>query len=604
MSRDRYENVRLVSALTLLFLGLYWLDTPLSPAVEKVAAPPSTQNQQNRDIAFHEVTKHAWIQFQHINGATAEKYMPETMGSGGLFFDYDNDGWPDLFLVNGGSLVDGQLARRAQPALYRNNGNGTFSDASVQSGIRSKAYGMGACAADYNNDGWVDIYLTSFGQNALYRNNGDGTFRDVSREAGVALNSWSTSCAFGDIDNDGDLDLFVANYVDFSMSNNKYCGDHIRNVRAYCHPNVYNGLPSVLYRNNGNGTFADVSRKAGVYTTVGKALGVVFGDYNNDGWIDIYVANDSVPNFLYRNRGDGTFAEGGVFAGVAVNRAGLPEAGMGTDMADYDNDGLLDIFVTNLDMETNTLYRNLGQGLFEDVTSESGHGEPSLRFVGFGTAFVDYDNDGYLDVVVANGHILDNATYFRDNITYAQRNLLFRNRGAGTFAEVSSRAGPGFALEKVSRGLAAADFDNDGDVDLLITNNGQTADLLRNDGGNQHNSLLVRLVGTKSNRDAVGARLTLIVGSMTQTREVKAGSSYLGQNELRAHFGLGQAARIDRLEVRWPSGTVERFERLEANQIVTIVEGRGIVRAQPFRRGHLGAAPGDSDDMGPTRVRR
>lgn len=572
---------------------LTWLGAVLLLAAAPMVAPPPAGGENSQEgprapeietVAprFQNVTRQAGIQFEHSNGATREKYMPETMGAGGLFFDYNNDGWLDIFLVDSGSLVDEDLAREARSVLYRNNGDGTFSDVTSESGIRNLAYGMGACSADYDNDGWVDLYLTNFGPNILYRNLGDGRFADVTEKSGVASSLWATSCAFGEIDNDGHLDLYVTNYVDFALDNNKFCGDYNQGVRAYCHPNVYNGLPDVLYRNNGDGTFTDITSEAGVYTSAGKGLGVVFGDYNNDGWSDIYVANDSVPNFLYRNQGDGTFEEVGLVAGVAVNGDGRPEAGMGTDMGDYDNDGLLDIIATNLDMETNTLYRNTGEGLFRDVTSQSGHGEPSLHFVGFGTAFFDYDNDGDLDVVVVNGHILDNPSFFRDNVTYEQRNLLFRNEGRKKFQEVGVPSGPGFALVKVSRGLAVGDLDNDGDLDLLISNNGQTADLLRNDGGSSNNSLVVKTVGTKSNRDGVGARLMLKIGARTQLREVKAGSSYLSQNDLRVHFGLGRSTRIDRLELRWPSGTVETWNNLEANQILTVVEGEGIIRREPF----------------------
>ncbi len=533
-------------------------------------------------IIFEEGTEAAGLRFEHLNGATPDKYMPETMSGGGLFFDFDNDGWLDIFLVNSGSLVDAEVAARAHPALYRNNANGTFREVTAGSGLEHRGYDMGACAADYDNDGWVDLYVTSVAANVLYHNSGDGTFSDVTETAGVGSSLWSTSCAFADTDNDGDLDLYVVSYVDFAVHNNKFCGDLERGVRAYCHPHAYNGLPDILYRNNGDGTFTDITREAGLYTTAGKGLGVVFGDFNADGWIDIYVANDSVPNFLYHNRGNGTFEEVGLWTGVAVNAAGRAEASMGTDAADYDNDGWVDLFVTNLDMETNTLYRNAGQGFFSDVTVESGQGEPSLRYVGFGAAFLDFDNDGDLDVIVANGHIIDNINEFRSNVTYAERNLLFQNEGKGVFKEVGRSAGSGLALEKVSRALAVGDVDNDGDLDVLIVNNGQTADLLRNEGGNNRNSLQVRTVGTKSNRDGVGARLLLTVDGTTYRREVKAGSSYLGQNDRRVHFGLGHAQRVDRLEVRWPTGRTDVMENLGANQIVTVVEGKGVTRAEPY----------------------
>jgi tetratricopeptide (TPR) repeat protein len=534
------------------------------------------------EVLFREVTSQAGIHFHHINGATPEKYMPETMGSGCLFFDYNDDGWIDIFLVNGGSLVDAKLAAAGHSALFRNNADGTYSDVTQRAGLKNPGYGMGACAADYDNDGRKDLYLANFGTNVLYHNNGDGSFTDVTEKAGVGFSSWGSSCAFADINNDGYLDLFVVNYVDFGLSNNKFCGSLVEGLRSYCHPNVYRGLPNVLYRNNGNGTFTDITREAGVFTRTGKGLGIAFGDYDNDGWADAYVANDSVPNFLYRNFGNGTFSEVGLSTGVAVDENGLPKAGMGIDWGDYDNDGLLDIYVTNLNSETNTLYRNNGGGLFTDVTWQAGLGEPTLPFVGFGTAFLDYDNDGHLDIVVANGHILDNVSLSRDNLTYAQRNLLFHNEGNGTFREMGLSAGPGMALEKVSRGLAVGDVDNDGDLDLLINNCNQTADLLLNENRTRNHWLIVKLVGTRSNRDGIGTRLKVVASGLTQVREIKAGSSYQSQNDIRAHFGLGKTAKIDRLELRWPSGTSQVLKDMQADQILTIREGTGITGRGPY----------------------
>jgi hypothetical protein len=531
---------------------------------------------------FRDITVQSGIDFRHVNGATPDKYMPETMGSGAVFFDFNNDGYVDIFLVNSGSLVDKQLSSEAQSRLYRNNGDGTFTDVTSESGIVVHGYGMGACAADYDNDGWEDLYITAFGQNALYHNNRDGKFTDVSAKAGVDLNSWSTSCAFGDINNDGYVDLFVTNYVDFSLHNNKYCGDYVRGVRAYCHPNVYNGLSDKLYRNNGDGTFTDITRKAGIETNLGKGLGVVFGDYNNDGWIDIFVANDSVPNFLFANQGDGTFKEMALWAGVAVNGNGNPGAGMGIDVGDYDNDGWLDVFVTHLDLEAHTLYRN-DHGIFLD-SYESGVGQPSLPFVGFGTAFFDYDNDGLLDLVAANGNVLDNASHFRQSASYAQRKLLFHNEGKGVFKEVGLSSGAAFTVQMVGRGLAVGDIDNDGSLDLLVSNNGQRPELLHNEAGDGNNAILIRTVGTKSNRDGVGARLKLSIGTQTQMREVKAGSSYLSQSDLRVHFGLGKAEHADRLEVRWPSGIVDSMQSVHPNCVLTIVEGEGIVHRESFRK--------------------
>jgi len=371
--------------------------------------------------------------------------------------------------------------------------------------------------------------------------------------------------------------------VDFSVSNNKYCvysGD----TRVYCHPNVYNGLGNVLYHNNGDGTFTDVSRQAGIYRTDGKGLGVVIGDYDNDGWADIFVANDSTPNFLFHNKGKGVFEEVALRSGVAVGNDGQPLAGMGVDMADIDADGLLDIFVTNLDRQTHSLYRNLGKGLFANVTFESGVAEATLPFVGFGAVFFDYDNDTDLDLAIANGDVIDNISLFRDSTSYGQRKLLLRNDGTGKFKDVSLASGPGFTLKKPGRSLSTADIDNDGDLDLLIGNVGQTPDLLRNDGGNRLNSLLIRTLGSKSNRDGIGARLKLMVGGKVLIREVKAGSSYLSQSDLRVHFGMGQAGRAQRLEIRWPSGTVDVLQDVEANQILTITEGRGVTGRTSLRR--------------------
>jgi enediyne biosynthesis protein E4 len=535
-------------------------------------------------VTFSDAAKQAGINFKHENGASPHKYLPETMGSGALIFDYDNDGWPDIFLVNGGSFVDSAAASAARHRLYQNNRDGTFKDTTASSGILVSGFGMGACSADYDNDGWPDLYVTAVEANRLYRNNGNGTFTDVTAKAGVGGNGlWSSSCAFADIDNDGDVDLYVANYVDFTVKNNKYCSA-MQNIRTYCHPNVYKPVPHVLYRNNGDGTFTDITKEAGVYRTDGNGLGVVFGDYDNDGWTDIYVANDSVPNFLFHNKGKGIFEEVGFRAGVSVGGEGRPLAGMGTDMADIDGDGLLDIIVTNLDRETHSLYRNFGKGLFSNVTFESGVGQATLPFVGFGVAFLDYDNDSDLDIAIANGDIIDNVSQFRDNTTHEQRNLLLQNDGTGRFHDVGPASGPGFALKKVSRTLVVGDLDNDGDLDILIGNNGQTADLLRNDGGNRNNSLLIRATGTKSNRDGIGARLKLTVGGKTLIRHIKAGSSYQGQNDLRVHFGLEKALQADRLEILWPSGLVDTVEAIKANQIITVTEGRGVTRQEAFRR--------------------
>jgi len=439
---------------------------------------------------------------------------------------------------------------------------------------------MGACAADYDNDDRVDLFVTNLGPDVLYHNDGHGAFTDVTRRAGVGSNLLGASCAFADIDNDGDVDLFVANYVDPDPS--KVCGD--ARARAYCRPDVYAGVPSALYRNNGDGTFTDVTKTSGLDRSDGKALGVVFADYDSDGRVDLFVANDLTRNFLYHNEGNGVFKEVGLPAGVAVASDGRVRAGMGTDVGDYDGDGKLDLVVTNFESEAHSVFRNLGGGLFADGTFESGLGPATLPFLGFGVAFLDYDNDTDLDLVIANGHVLDNTSLFKSMSKYAQRNLLLRNEGHGRFTEVGRQSGPGFALEKVSRTVVTGDIDNDGDLDLLVSNNGQSADLLRNDTEGLGNALRVKLRGRQSNRDGIGALVVATVGSRRLVREVRAGSSYLGQHDVRVHFGLGRASVVDRLDVRWPSGRVDVLKAIASQQDVTVAEGAGIVDSHPLNR--------------------
>jgi len=535
-------------------------------------------------VRFADAAASAGLGVRHVNGASPERHLPEIMGSGALFFDFDNDGWLDLFLVDGGSLVDESVAARARHRLFRNRGDGTFADVTAASHIVHTQYGMGACAADIDNDGWIDLYVTNYGPNVLYRNNHDGTFTDVTRRAGVGDARWGASCAFADFDRDGRIDLFVVNYVDARVDANPFCGDTAAHLRVYCHPLNFKPLASVVYRNNGDGTFTDVSAQWGVAARRGNGLGVVAGDYDDDGWPDVFVANDTTPNFLYHNEGGRRFSERALLSGVAVAADGRPRAGMGTDLGDYDGDGRLDLFVTNHELEMHTLFRNLGGGLFADMTVPSGVGAATLPFVGFGAAFVDVDNDGDLDLAVANGHVMNDSGHFRPGSKEAQRKLLFRNDGGGRFTEVSARAGPGFAGEQVGRTLIAGDIDNDGDIDLLVTNNGGTVDLLRNETGSHGNAVLVRLVGSRSNRSGIGARVRAVSGGITEVREVKAGSSYLGQNDLRVHVGLGRRTRIDRLEVRWPAGATEAVENVAANQILTITEGRGVTARAPLAR--------------------
>jgi len=531
---------------------------------------------------FVDIARQAGVLFHHTSGASSEKHLVETMGSGGLFFDYDGDGWIDIFLVDGGSVADATVDRRAHHRLYHNRGNGSFEDVTERSGIQHRAYGMGACSGDYDGDGRPDLYITNYGPNALYHNRGGGVFEDVTATAHVGDPRWSTGCAFADLDGDGDLDLWVVNYVDADRAHSPYCGDARRGLRFYCHPLKYDPLPSTVYRNDGGGVFTDVSAASGVGALKSNGLGIVIGDYDDDGRPDVFVANDTMPNFLFHNAGGLRFTETGLVSGIALASDGRARAGMGIDTGDYDGDCRLDLVVTNLDFEMHTLDRGLGRGLFGYATIESGIGFPTLPFVGFGVAFLDFDNDGQLDIAIANGHILDNAPQFRAGSTYLQRKLLFRNTTLRRFEEVGRTSGPAFAVEKVGRGLAIGDIDNDGDLDVLVTNNGQDVELLRNDGGNRGNALLVRLRGAAANTDGIGARIRLTAGSRTQMRDVKAGSSYLSQNDLRAHFGLGTAARADRIEVRWPSGRTDTVSGVAANQIITIEEGRGIVAAQAF----------------------
>jgi hypothetical protein len=549
-------------------------------SITGVIAVTSLRAQSN--VTFENVAKAVGITFTHVNGASPEKYLVETMGSGAAFLDYDNDGWLDLFVVDGGSVAAAGKST-ARHRLFHNEGQGLFKDVTAASGIVHRDYGMGACAGDVDGDGRTDLYITNYGPNALYRNSGNGAFTDATRVAGVGLDGWSTSCAFVDVDRDGDLDLFITNYLDAPTSKNPFCGDPQRRIRVYCHPLNYTGLPSVLYRNDGKGVFTDVSGEAGIAKFVGNGLGVAVGDYDDDGAPDVFVANDAVPNFLFHNDGKGRFNEVALAAGVAVGRDGKARAGMGTEFADYNGDGRLDLVVTNHEFETHSLFRNDGKGSFSDASVEAGIASPTLPFVGFGVAFFDADNDRALDMAIVNGHVIDNSAVFRPGSTHAQRRLLFQNANGRRFAEVSRQSGPGFAAQTVGRTLLAGDIDNDGDVDLVVTNNGGPVEVLRNNAGRERHALVVRVAGVRSNRNGIGARITLTAQGRAQMREVKSGSSYLGQNDLRVHFGLGDATRVERIDVRWPTGDVETLRDVVADQIVTVTEGKGITARAAFR---------------------
>ena len=528
---------------------------------------------------FEDVTEAAGLRVTHHNGASPRKHIVETMGSGAVFADFDRDGWLDLFTVDGGSVVDPSAA--AQHHLFRNRRDGRFDDVTQAAGLTHRGYGMGACAADVDNDGWTDLYVTGFGRSTLYRNTGAGAFTDVTAAARAGTSALNTSCAFADVDNDGDVDLFVVGYVD-PGDNTRTCGDS--RARAYCRPDVYAGAPSTLFRNNGDGTFTDITRAAGLYRPDGKGLGAVFADFDEDGRIDLFVANDLTPNFLFHNEGRAVFTETALAAGVAVATDGRVRAGMGTDAGDYDGDGRLDLVVTNFESEAHSLFRNLGGGLFADATFESGVGPATLPFLGFGAVFLDYDNDAALDLSIANGHVLDNAPLFRSSSRHAQRKLLFRNLGGRRLAEVGRQAGGAFLTESVGRSLIAGDIDNDGDLDLLLTNNGAAPQLLRNEGAGANQAVTIALRGTRSNRDAVGAVVVGTAGGRRLTRVAKAGSSYLGQSDLRQHIGLGGAARLERVEIRWPGGSTEVVPDVAAGAIVQIEEGRGVTGRQLYAR--------------------
>jgi hypothetical protein len=537
---------------------------------------------------FRDVARSVGLDFVHINGASEQRFLPEILGPGGLFLDFDNDGWLDVFLVDGGSIADATVAGRARHRLYRNRGNGKFEDVTAASGIRHRGYGMGACAGDYDNDGLIDLYVTNVGSNLLYRNAGHGRFTEVPNAGGANPNLWSTSCAFLDIDRDGDLDLFVTNYVDALVNKNPFCGiAGPPPVRDYCHPLMYQPLHSVLYRNTGKKSFEDISKSSGVAALRGNGLGVAVADIDDDGWPDVFVANDAMPNFLFHNDADGTFTDIAGVAGVAVTSDGKAKAGMGTAFADFGGNGRLGLIVTNHEAEMHSLFLNVDSAIFSDVTMRSGVGPATRPYVGFGVAFFDYDNDTDLDIAIANGHVMANVSSLRGGGTFAQRNLLLRNSD-GRFQNVTNQAGPGFSIELVSRALAAGDVDNDGDLDLLVSNNGAGVNLLLNEGlaeaAVNGNAMLIRVIGTKSNRSGIGTRLTLTTGGRRQLREVQSGSSYLTQNDLRAHFGLGGANRSERLEIRWPSGATEVVRDLPANHVITVREGEGVIGRVPLAR--------------------
>ena len=530
---------------------------------------------------FTDQTAAAGIEFRHVFGGAEKKYILEAKGSGAGFFDYDNDGDLDLFVANGATL-DTYLDRSGPGnVLYHNRGDGTFADVSAAAGVDDPGWGQGCAVGDTDNDGFRDLYVTNYGPNILYRNQGDGTFADITRTAGVTANQFSASAAFFDYDRDGDLDLYVAHYVVFDVTDmpddatqEKLCS--FLGGRVYCGPVGFPGTPDVFYRNDGDGTFADVTGPSGIAAANRYyGLGVVPEDYDGDGDVDLYVTNDGTPNVLFNNRGDGTFAEDGLMAGVAVSRDGDEEAGMGVAFGDYNNDGRPDLHVCNFFSETNTFYVNDGQGMFSDITNLVGLATPTITMVSFGTGFLDYDNDGWQDLFVANGHVYPHISLVPAGGAYEQPNQLFRNQQGKRFVDVSARSGPGMALVKTSRGSCLGDYDDDGDVDVFVVNMNDTPSLLRNDGGNQQHWLTVQVVGTRANRDGVGTRMRLSAAGQSQWRTVNGASSYMSHSDIRAHFGLGPNERVDRIEITWPDGSTESIQDIPADKLLLVRQGQG-----------------------------
>jgi hypothetical protein len=528
-----------------------------------------------------DITQSTGVKFFHLS-APDNKYIVESMSGGVALIDYDLDGWPDIYFTNAPTVEMALAGKKARGALYHNNGDGTFTEVTDKAGVGDAGWAMGACVGDYNNDGWPDLYVTAFGPNTLYRNNGDGTFTDVTREARVGDPRWSTGCAFGDYDGDGWVDLLVANYVDFRLGDLPKFGEgancQYRGLAVQCGPKGLKGAGDALYHNNGDGTFTDVSKAAGVSDPNGYyGLGVVWADLNEDGRPDAFVANDTTPNFLYRNEGQGRFSEIAYVAGAAVSENGTPQACMVIALGDYLHAGRLSLFVTNFSEEYNTLYRNEGKLTFTDVSYASGTASSSLPYVGWGAGFFDLDNDGWLDLLVVNGHVYPQVDTRDIGTKYRQPKLLYINKRDGTFREASRDVGTALSVPRVSRGAAFGDLDNDGDIDVVVGDLDGPPMILRNDGGNRNNWITLELRGARGNRLALGARVKVVAGKLSQVDEVRSGDSYLSQNDFRLHFGLGKAERVDRVEIRWPSGKTETLQNLAARSFYSVKEGEGVV---------------------------
>jgi enediyne biosynthesis protein E4 len=538
------------------------------------AAPPAAAATPAAPVTFEEVSPaRSGINWVHTNAHSPERYLPETVGAGGVFFDYDNDGWVDIYLVNSGPSDFYRPAAPLKNALYRNNRDGSFTDVTDKAGVAGGTFGMGAAAADFDGDGWQDLFVTSYGRNLLYRNRGDGTFADVTDKAGITSSGWSTCATWFDFDNDGRLDLFVSSFVQYTKEMG--CGNNRLGVKYYCIPRIFKPTPSQLFRNRGDGTFADVSKESGIAGSPGKSFGAVATDVNNDGLIDLFVANDTMPNFLFVNKGAGKFEEVGLESGVAYGDNGAPRSGMGVDATDFDGDGWQDLFVANIDQELFSLYRNQKDLTFVD---DPGEIAPATRLLsGWGLKFFDYDNDGDPDLFLANGHPDDMVETLTSRVKYKEPFLLFENVG-GKYRDVSARSGAVFSKAFSARGLAAGDYDNDGDIDLLVSNNGEPPALLRNEGGSRNNWLGLHLVATRSNPGAVGAVITWQAGGVRRSRLKTSGGSYLASHDPREVLGAGPGGKIETVEIRWPGGRVDRLTNLPINTYVRVTEGEAAAR--------------------------
>jgi len=562
-------------AACVLLLLVTWFNPP-----EPIGAQQSAKSQDTSiPVRFTDIRKSAGITFVQDSTQTDEKYYLETMGTGVAWLDYDQDGLMDLYFVQSGATDVYKPAHPLRSALYRNNGDGTFTDVTEKAGLGGEGhYGQGVAVGDFDNDGYPDVYVTGYGRAILYHNNGNGTFSDVTAKAGVAdEGAWSTSAGWFDFDKDGYLDLVVTNYLDWSPKNNIWCGEKTPGYRSYCNPNNYKGQKTKLFRNNHNGTFTDVSMKSGVGIPESKGMGVVLADFNGDGWPDIAIANDTWPNFLFQNNHDGTFADVSLISGLAASEDGRYEAGMGIDAADVDGDGLLDVYITHLDFELNRLYHNNGDGTFTDATYSSGIGNKAMLLSGVAAKFIDYDNDGWPDIVQANGAMVDNVSLYHSLVSYKEPLLMFRNLGNGHFEKSSDSLGADFLHPVAGRGLATADFLNDGAVGFAVNCRGDSPELLRNDGATANHWLEVLLIGAKSNRDGIGSVLKLTSGDFVRIDQSKGGTSYMSASDPRIHFGLGKRTTIDSLLITWPSGQVDRLSNIPVDSIIAVKEGVGIV---------------------------